>query len=506
MFTRYIGNRLLLLATLLFSAATAPSVPAVGYALSSQIPPAPLREFRGAWVASVGNINWPSKPGLSTAAQRAELIALLDRAVSLRLNAIIFQVRPCCDAFYPSRIEPWSEYLTGTMGQPPQPFYDPLEFAITEAHRRGLELHAWFNPYRARHTSAISPVTSRHVSKTRPQLVRTYGKHLWLDPGEPAVRDYSLSVVMDVVRRYDIDGVHFDDYFYPYQEKDSAGATIEFPDDSSWRKYGGKSGLNRPDWRRENVNQFIQRAYVSVHGLKPWVKFGLSPFGIWRPGNPAPIRGLDAYDKLYADARKWLVNGWMDYCAPQLYWPIEPKAQSFTTLLDWWRAQNPTGRHIWPGLNSMKVGASGWNPSEIVSQIQVVRSRERLPGEIHWSIGALTADHSDLGATLARQCYAQPALVPSCSWLAASRPSQPRVAISDAPGGKLRLAFQPAPRETAARWVLQMKGRDGVWTTHIVAGTITAVTLSSVPPDALAVTLIDRFSNPAPTVVLERRN
>ena len=209
------------------------------------MPPPPAREFRAAWIATVGNSSWPSKPGLTTAQQKAELIAILDRAVALKLNAIIFQIRPACDALYQSSLEPWSEYLTGTMGRSPWPYYDPLTFAITEAHKRGLELHAWFNPFRAHHFQAKSPIAQNHVSRTQPQLVRSYGKYLWLDPGDPAVRDYSLRVVLDVLKRYDVDGIHFDDYFYPYKEKNSAGNEVDFPDDASWKKFGGSSGLTR---------------------------------------------------------------------------------------------------------------------------------------------------------------------------------------------------------------------------------------------------------------------
>jgi uncharacterized lipoprotein YddW (UPF0748 family) len=201
-------------------------------------PPPPPREFRAAWVAAVGNIDWPSKRDLSTAEQKAELLAILDRAAELKLNVVILQVRPAADALYASAIEPWSEYLTGAMGKPPEPFYDPLAFAVAEAHRRGLELHAWFNPFRARHFSAKSPIAGSHISRRRPQWVRPYGKQLWLDPGEKGVQDYSLSVVMDVVKRYDIDGVHFDDYFYPYKEPDAAGRDLDFPDGLSWRRYG----------------------------------------------------------------------------------------------------------------------------------------------------------------------------------------------------------------------------------------------------------------------------
>jgi len=309
--------------------------PPAGYQPSSVVPPAPLREFRAAWIATVGNIDWPSRKTLSTQEQKAELLAILDRAAQLKLNALIFQVRPACDALYASRIEPWSEYLTSTMGQPPEPFYDPLDFAVEEAHKRGLELHAWFNPYRARLLAAGSPAAPNHVSKTRPQLVRQYGKYLWLDPGERAVQDYSLSVIMDVVNRYDVDGIHFDDYFYPYKEKDAEGKELDFPDDASWRRFGAGGKLSRDDWRRENVNLFIERVYKSIKAAKPWVKFGISPFGIWRPGNPPQIKGFDAFAELYADSRKWLANGWVDYFAPQLYWPIDPPDQSFPVLLRW---------------------------------------------------------------------------------------------------------------------------------------------------------------------------
>ena len=219
------------------------------------------------------------------------MLAILDRAVQLKLNAIIFQVRPACDAMYASTIEPWSEYLTGTMGKAPEPFYDPLAFAVAEAHKRGLELHAWFNPYRARLLSTKSPVAPNHVSKTHPQLVRHYGKYLWLDPGEKETQDYSLSVIMDVVKRYDVDGIHFDDYFYPYKETDASGKDWIFRTTASWQRFGAAGKLSRDDWRRENVNGFIQRLYQSIKAAKPWVKFGISPFGIWRPRNPAQIEG-----------------------------------------------------------------------------------------------------------------------------------------------------------------------------------------------------------------------
>ena len=238
---------------------------AVTYQVSPVVPPAPEREFRGVWVATVANIDWPSKPGLSTAQQKAELISILNHAAQLKLNAIIFQVRPACDAMYVSQIEPWSEYLTGAMGKAPEPFYDPLTFAIEEAHKRGMELHAWFNPYRALHKSHQGNVSTGHISKTHPELVHSYGEYLWLDPGEREVQEYSLRVVMDMVKRYDIDGVQFDDYFYP----DPTGLSRDFNDEASWRKFGLGGKLSRDDWRRENVNTFIERVYTSIKAAKP---------------------------------------------------------------------------------------------------------------------------------------------------------------------------------------------------------------------------------------------
>src|SRR5438874_5066635 len=273
-------------------------------------PPPIRREFRGVWVASVQNIDWPSQPGLSTQEQKDELLGILDRAVALRLNAVILQVRPAADALYASPYEPWSEYLTGRMGRAPDPWYDPLEFAVAESHKRGLELHAWFNPYRARHPSGKSPASANHISRTHPELVKRYGSMLWMDPGEPAVRQRTVDVVMDVVRRYDVDGVHIDDYFYPYKEKDRHGRAIEFPDGTSWRKYlrsGG--GMSRDDWRRANVDSLIHEVYVDIKAAKPWVKFGISPFGVWRPGYPPETRGnaFDSFAELYGDSAKWIL-------------------------------------------------------------------------------------------------------------------------------------------------------------------------------------------------------
>ena len=385
-------------------------------------PPPLKREFRGVWVATVANIDWPSKPGLPAEKQKAEFLAILDKAVELKLNAVVFQVRPMADALYESKLEPWSEYLTGTPGKGPG--YDPLAFAVEEAHARGLELHAWFNPYRARHPSAKSAAPDDHITKTRPDLAKPYGTHHWMNPTHPEVQDRSLAVVLDVVKRYDIDGVHIDDYFYPYKEKDAGGKVIPFPDDDTWEAYqkaGGK--LARDDWRRDAVNAFVKRMYAETKKAKPWVKVGISPFGIWRPGHPAGIAGLDQFAELYADAKLWFNEGWVDYFTPQLYWPIAQEKQSFPKLLEWWAGENTKKRHLWPGLYTSRVtGAEkGWLAKEVSDQIAVTRKQKGVDGAVHFSMKALLKNTGGVADELAKT-YAEPALVPETPWLAEGKP------------------------------------------------------------------------------------
>ena len=360
-------------------------------------------EFRGAWVATVHNIDWPSKPGLPAATQQAQLRAILDRARELNLNAILLQVRPMSDALYRSDKEPWSQFLTGQQGV--SPGYDPLQFAISEAHARGIELHAWINPFRAA-SNAKATLAPNHVAKRNPEWVRRYGGQLWVDPGEPAAREYVLGVISDLVRRYALDGVHIDDYFYPYPVK-GAGA---FPDQSSWERFGQRTGLSRDDWRRDNINDFVRAMYRTVKSTNPAVKVGISPFGIWRPGvPPTTTAGLDAYGQLFADSRKWLAEGWCDYLAPQLYWSIEPAKQSFPALLDWWRAQS-RGKHVWPGIATDRIGRA--RPArEIIDQIALTRRGTSVPGHIHWSMKSLMRNQGGVADLLRSGPYAETAPV-----------------------------------------------------------------------------------------------
>jgi uncharacterized lipoprotein YddW (UPF0748 family) len=468
------------------------------YEAAKVSPPAPSREFRGVWVASVGNIDWPSRKGMTSAEQQTELLTILDRAQRLKLNAVVLQVRPSCDALYVSRLEPWSEFLSGNMGQAPEPFYDPLLFAVTEAHKRGLELHAWFNPYRARVISD-RPASATHISKTHPELVRAYGKYLWLDPGEKAVQDYSFNVVMDVVKRYDVDGIHFDDYFYPYREKNAAGVEMSFPDDASWKRYGVRTKMSRDDWRRDNVNKFVEHVYRGIKAEKPWVKFGISPFGIWRPTVPKGIAGLDTYAELYADTRKWLVNGWVDYFAPQIYWAISSKEQSFPLLLNWWAGQNPKRRQVFVGMDATKVrpGSTAndpkrWPPQEIVNQIRLARNEQGIEGHILWNMKSL-ARNEQFEQTLARDVYQQPALIPPAPWLSRSRPAKPS-ASAEASSGGVKVAWSPTGRDTVAHWVVQARTPSG-WSVEILPASATSHLLKGSPPQAIAVTAVDRNGN-----------
>ncbi|MGC9940526.1 MAG: family 10 glycosylhydrolase [Verrucomicrobiota bacterium] len=452
-------------------------------------PPLPAREFRAAWVATVANIDWPSKPGLSVAQQQAELVSLLDRAAELHFNAILFQVRPVSDALYSSPIEPWSEYLTGRQGQSPVPFYDPLAFAIAEAHRRGLELHAWFNPFRAGHPESKSPHAPNHITNTHPELVWHYGDQTWLNPGEPAAQARALAVVLDVVKRYDVDGVVLDDYFYPYPIKNSAGQDVDFPDAATWEKYGAASGLNREDWRRDNVNRFVLEMSRIIKAAKPWVQFGISPFGIWRPQNPAQIKGFDAYQKIDADSRKWLANGWIDYLSPQLYWPIASREQSFPILLNWWRAQNLRERHVWPALADSAVGGK-FSIEEIPHQTLLIR-QQYDPGEIHYHLRNVL-DNPVLGGIIRAQ-YAQPALVPASPWIDATLPPRPGL-IVDTWKTSAHVDWENSPGKTARWWVFQTRSK-GLWKTQIFPAGQNDVYLDNSNLDAIAVRAVDRLGN-----------
>ncbi|HEX4859311.1 MAG TPA: family 10 glycosylhydrolase [Usitatibacteraceae bacterium] len=450
----------------------APERAARGTPQAETAPPAP-REFRAAWVATVANIDWPSRRGLTTAEQQAEAIEIIGKAQALGLNALIFQVRPSADALYESALEPWSEYLTGEQGRAPAPYYDPLQFWIDESHKRGIELHAWFNPYRARHTAAKAANAASHIANTHPPVVKSYGGFLWMDPGEPISERRTLDVILDVVRRYDIDGVHIDDYFYPYPVTVPGSmppVDLEFPDEGPWNRWLAQGGANdRAAWRRGNVNRLVESIHAGIKKEKPWVRFGVSPFGIGKPENRPPgISGFSQYDKIFADVELWLQQGWMDYLAPQLYWPIAQREQAFEVLLDQWHRENTAGRHIFPGLYTSRIDASekSWMPGEITDQIARVRARRAAQGHIHFSAVALKENRRGINDELLRNAYgasAGPALPPAAPWLSTARPAPPEIDLERArASGGQEISVVVRRPESAWRLGTWVKAR-GVW-------------------------------------------
>lgn len=463
------------------------------------LPPPADREFRAAWIATVANINWPSKPGLPVDSQQKDARALLDFLKAHHFNAAIFQVRPQADALYPSKLEPWSYYLTGVQGKAPEPFYDPLQFWIDEAHQRGLELHVWLNPYRVHHPSG-GPVTDQSLARIKPALVvplKTPG-YWWFDPALEGTKKHSTAVVLDLVKRYDIDGVHFDDYFYPYRDYNKGE---DFPDSASWAAYRAAGGrLSRGDWRREAVNSFIENLYREIKKTKRGVKFGLSPFGIWRPGHPEGICCFDQYDELYADAKLWLNKGWVDYFSPQLYWPIHRMAQSFPLLLGWWKSENTMGRHLWPGIN-VGSDSSARNVNEIMSQILVTRGM--LPqsnGVVHWSIDQVYKNPA-MARALLEGPYKREALVPASPWLDQLAPVSPVVTV-DRQGDSLRVHWTHPAAEAVFRWVVYYKQGDA-WQYRILEPAAREVMLPGAPAGKgnapvlteVAVTAVSRSGN-----------
>ncbi|MCX5760892.1 MAG: family 10 glycosylhydrolase [Gemmatimonadetes bacterium] len=458
---------------------TSPTTPTIPTTPTTPITPAPSadpptisREFRGLWVATVANIDWPTKTGLTQAAAMAEMRVILDRAQSLRMNAVIVQVRAAGDALYRSPLEPWAKALTGTQGG--DPGWDPLEAWVSEAHTRGLELHAWFNPYRAGNVSDTSRLAANHLAKARPDLARIAEGQLWFDPGEPEVQAQTLNVVTDVLSRYDIDGVHLDDYFYPYP----LGVTPVFPDDASYARYlaAGGAAMARADWRRQNVNGFIQRLYAEVHRVKPTLKVGISPFGIWQPGYPAGVTGLNAFTDIFADSRTWLQNGWLDYLAPQLYWSTYDTGQNFIALFDWWLAMNTQKRHVWPGLAAYRVAdgkTETYAASEILTEIAQTRARAGAAaggasGALLYNTTSVRLNKGGLADALAASTYASAAVVPATPWLDATAPSAPGLTVT-VQSNAMRALWTPSGTEAARWWLVQWRTATA-WNARIVWG------------------------------------
>jgi len=390
----------------------------------------PKYEFRAAWIASVENIDWPSKKGLPADSQKAEFIRQLDMHKRNGMNAVVVQIRPAADAFYPSSYEPWSEWLTGVQGKPPSPWYDPLQFMIEETHRRGMEFHAWCNPYRAVKTIGRSSVAADHITRRHPEWFVRFQNTLYFDPGNKDVQQYVTMVIRDIVHRYDIDALHFDDYFYPYEIVEGS-PTKDFPDKATFARYG--NGMTVGDWRRSNVDSVILYISRAIKEEKPLCKFGISPFCVWRNKSKDPEgsdtqAGVTNYDNLYADVLLWLKNGWCDYVAPQLYLEFSYTRASYGVLLDWW-SRHSYGRQCYAGLAIYKAGSNAaWrNPNELPHEIQAQRSYPEVHGAIYFSSTSFVNNPNGWCDSLRNNYYNYPALIAPMPWIDSTRPHEPLV-------------------------------------------------------------------------------
>ena len=374
-------------------------------------------EFRGVWVATVDNIDWPAKGNFNSDSQKAEFIRLLDMHQRNGINAMIVQIRPAADALYPSQYEPWSEWLTGKQGKPPVPYYDPLEFMITETHKRKMAFHAWMNPYRAEFTTGVSTISATHITRLHPDWFLPYGDKKYFDPGNKAVQHYVAAVVKDVVSRYAVDGVHFDDYFYPYRITGK-----EFPDNTSYLQYG--NGLKKDDWRRSNTDSIIAMLSRIIKSVNKTCVFGISPFGIWRNADKDPINGSKTngaasnYDDLYANILLWLKNGWIDYVAPQLYWEFGHPKAPYNLLLDWWN-NHTYGRHCYIGLGIYKANINkAWREhTQLTRQIDSLRSKPNIQGMIFFSSINFETNPNGWSDSLRLHYFKEPAKLPIMEWL-----------------------------------------------------------------------------------------
>jgi uncharacterized lipoprotein YddW (UPF0748 family) len=369
-------------------------------------------EFRGVWIATLTNIDWPGIPTVSSEAQKTSFIKLLDMHQRNGMNAIIMQIRPSADAFYLSPYEPWSQWLTGIQGLPPDPLYDPLEFMIAETHKRGMEFHAWINPYRAIFNTTTSSITQSHITNLCPEWFLNYGDQKFFDPGNKEVQQYLVKIVKDVVKRYAVDAIHFDDYFYPYPIPHK-----EFPDNGTFKKYG--NGLSRADWRRSNTDSIIAMTFRAIKEENSKCQFGISPFGVWRHHVVDPVNGSltsaapTNYDDLFADILLWLKNGWLDYIAPQLYWEMGHKRVAFEVLVDWW-SHHTYGKNCYIGIGIYRTGSNmAWrDKTQIPRQVDKVRATPNIQGMVFYSSKTFEQNPYGIADTLRLNYFNIPAIVP----------------------------------------------------------------------------------------------
>lgn len=428
-------------------------------ACSQRQPILPKYEFRAVWVATFHNIDWPSAKGLPVARQQAEFEELLDNQLQNRMNAVVVQVRPCGDAFYESPFEPWSEYLGGKQGLRPEPFYDPLSFMVEESHSRNMEFHAWINPFRAVSHHKFSDIIDEHLTTQKPEWFFQYENSTYFNPGIPEVRAYIAGIVTDIARRYDIDGIHFDDYFYPYPIK---GKPID--DLASFRAHQGDfSDLHA--WRRHNIDTFVKMVSDSLLKIKPQIKLGISPSAVWRNKTQDPKGSrtgatLTTYDVLHADVRKWVSNGWVDYVAPQCYFAMNYSEAPYENLLDWW-SDNAFGKHVYIGQAVYKAKdgkyASWRDPDQIPNQLLMNRTYDKIRGSIFFSASSFQENPMGIAEKLQFDLFRKPAMIPPMSWKDTVPPLEPRFIFA---------TYNPT--EVKLEWQAPEKATDGESATYYV--------------------------------------
>ncbi|HQV05373.1 MAG: family 10 glycosylhydrolase [Chitinophagaceae bacterium] len=407
----------------------------------------PKYEFRGVWIATVSNIDWPKHGDWNSDHQKADFIRILDEHKKNGMNAVIVQIRPAADAFYPSSLEPWSQWLTGQQGKAPEPYYDPLKFMIEETHKRGMEFHAWLNPYRAVFNIRSSSIAPNHITRQHPEWFLTYGDKKYFDPGNKEAQKFVVKVVRDIVKRYDVDAIHMDDYFYPYRIPGK-----EFPDDATYRNAG--TSLNKDDWRRSNTDSIIRDISIAIKEENKYCKFGISPFSVWRNKDKDPVRGSDSragqtnYDDLYADILLWLQKGWIDYVTPQLYLAIGNPYIDYAKLLDWW-SRNSYGRHIYIGHGIYRVGSKekAWDdPNELPNQIKLLRRYPNVQGSVFYSSSIFDKNPNGWNDSLRNNYYKYPALIPPMPWIDREKPWPPIVERKLTNDSIIQLTVKPDPR------------------------------------------------------------
>jgi uncharacterized lipoprotein YddW (UPF0748 family) len=431
----------------------------------------PLAEFRAVWVATVSNVDWPQTKTNDPAKQKADFIRLADLHKKNGMNVLVVQIRPAADAFYPSSLEPWSEFLTGKQGEAPNPYYDPLQFMIEETHKRGMEFHAWLNPYRAVFNINVSSIAPDHITRKHPEWFLTYGDKKYFDPGNKQGQAFVVSVVRDIVKRYPVDAIHMDDYFYPYRIPGK-----EFPDEDSYRR--SKTTLAKDDWRRSNCDSIIVAIYRTLRQERPGCRFGISPFSVWRNNSKDPEgsdskAGVTNYDDLYADILLWLKKGWIDYVTPQLYLEIGHDKIAYEKLLDWW-GKHSYGKHVYIGHGIYRAGegtAVKWkNPTELPNQIKLLRANPNVQGSIYFSSKSFEKNLNGWNDSLRNNYYREPALVPTMAWLSKGKPAAPQ-AIVTTDGNKQTVIniTHDAKKESNLKYFVVYKQTDRSSTKKIAA-------------------------------------